>query len=390
MNDNWSEIIEILRPIIETSFTKSSLKTAVENCLRMIGWKTSNKSMISNYQTDSGKIIDLVLGEKLSDDEYFPVLPVSISQEDTVAKNVIFENMELLGSKIGLSFGKNIEIYYKHDKDIPNCVCKIAYNVGEVNGSRLLDCLDASLFKEADFTKFAEELYQNINPEDKLNDLISLLKSDKSYLKQIVEDYLKEKGFEVDLVQNKLENILVVMCDKGSEPQEKTKNIVSENLPKYTTTAQHDTTKFSIDGVNYLSKRNFVLEVVKKYVHDHEWADYNELEKVFPSDITSKVRGIVRPLSTVEEWIKTQPDLQKRYCMKPGEVIRLKNGMDVVVYNQWGSMNFPLFLNIAKSLYTVTSNKPYNGIEPVKEEETKKGVGISISEKSLETFSKKK
>ena len=89
MNDNWSEIIEILRPIIETSFTKSGLKNAVENCLRMIGWKTSNKSMISNFQTDSGKIIDLVLGEKLSDDDYFPVLPVSIFQEDTYSVSII-------------------------------------------------------------------------------------------------------------------------------------------------------------------------------------------------------------------------------------------------------------------------------------------------------------
>lgn len=390
MNDNWSEIIEILRPIIETSYTKSELKKAVETCLRMIGWKTSNKSMLSDYQTESGKIIDLVLGEKLSDGDFFPVLPIAILQEDAHSKSVIFENMDVLSSKIGLSISNNIEIYYKHDNDIPSCVCKIAYNVGDENGSNLLECLDARNFKEEKFEKFVEELYKNINPEDRLNEIVSLLISDKSYIKRIIEGYLISKGFDAATVRKRIEDFPVLMCDKNALPYEEPKIIVSESLPKYVSTTQHDTTRFSIDGINYLSKRNFVLAVVKRYVSEHEFADYDELEKVFPSKIISKTRGVIRPLNTVKEWMKTQPDLQKRYCMKPNEIIRLKNGMDIVVHNQWGANTFPSFLSIAQRLYNVTSNKPYNDLESKEELTVNEGIGISISEQSLETFSKKK
>lgn len=127
---------------------------------------------------------------------------------------------------------------------------------------------------------------------------------------------------------------------------------------------------------------------MKQYVDEHENIDIDELEKVFPSEIASKVRGVVRPLYLVKQWIEKQPDLVNRYCLKPDEIITLSNGMEVVVYNQWGAKSFPAFLNKVKTLYRVYSSQPYGNIDSI-QANGRSGIGISISEKSLENFSKK-
>jgi hypothetical protein len=41
----------------------------------------------------------------------------------------------------------------------------------------------------------------------------------------------------------------------------------------------------------------------------------------------------------------------------------LYDGTEIVVNSQWGSKNFPRFLALAKKIYNVTSDAPYEGIE---------------------------
>lgn len=389
MNDNWSEIIEILKPIVDGCFSKEELKRAVENCLRMIGWKTSNRSMLSNYSTQSGAVIDLVLGEKQDGDDIHPVLPVTVFQYDSYSKRKIYENMNTLGSKIGLCFSDKIEVYYRNSLNTPTCVSVIEYDINDVKGSKLLDYLSANVFTEAGFTKYAEELYGNISTADRLKERISLIFSDKEFLKNIIQNYLIEDGFEASVVNKELEKYSVSFFEKYAE-QKNELGLVNEPILQDSSfsTQKHDTTKFSIDGKNYFNKRTFVYQVVKQYVDEHENIDIDELEKVFPSEIASKVRGVVRPLSLVKQWIEKQPDLVNRYCLKPDEIITLSNGMEVVVYNQWGAKSFPAFLNKVKTLYRVYSSQPYGNIDSI-QANGRSGIGISISEKSLENFSKK-
>ncbi len=389
MNDNWSEIIEILKPIVDGCFSKEELKRAVENCLRMIGWKTSNRSMLSNYSTQSGAVIDLVLGEKQDGDDIHPVLPVTVFQYDSYSKRKIYENMNTLGSKIGLCFSDKIEVYYRNSLNTPTCVSVIEYDINDVKGSKLLDYLSANVFTEAGFTKYAEELYGNISTADRLKERISLIFSDKEFLKNIIQNYLIEDGFEASVVNKELEKYSVSFFEKYAE-QKNELGLVNEPILQDSSfsTQKHDTTKFSIDGKNYFNKRTFVYQVVKQYVDEHENIDIDELEKVFPSEIASKVRGVVRPLSLVKQWIEKQPDLVNRYCLKPDEIITLSNGMEVVVYNQWGAKSFPAFLNKVKTLYRVYSSQPYGNIDSI-QANGRSGIGISISEKSLENFSQK-
>ena len=117
-----------------------------------------------------------------------------------------------------------------------------------------------------------------------------------------------------------------------------------------------DRTKYSFEGGELLSKRRFVLEVVKYYVRCHPQISYESLIRVFPATLHSnKTNGVIKRYNDVAKQVALNPDVRNRFFMKDDEVIVLSNGMKVVVHNQWGN-DFDKFLKVAESLYTVKSS----------------------------------
>lgn len=117
-----------------------------------------------------------------------------------------------------------------------------------------------------------------------------------------------------------------------------------------------DRTKYSFEGREFLSKRRFVLEVVKHYVSCHPQISYESLIRVFPATLHSnKSNGVIKRYNDVAKQVVLNPDVRNRFFMKDDEVITLSNGMKVVVHNQWGD-DFDKFLKVAESLYTVKSS----------------------------------
>lgn len=117
-----------------------------------------------------------------------------------------------------------------------------------------------------------------------------------------------------------------------------------------------DRTKYSFEGGELLSKRRFVLEVVKYYVRCHPQISYESLIRVFPATLNSnKTNGVIKRYSDVAKQVALNPDVRNRFFMKDDEIIVLSNGMKVVVHNQWGE-DFEKFLRVAESLYTVESS----------------------------------
>lgn len=115
-------------------------------------------------------------------------------------------------------------------------------------------------------------------------------------------------------------------------------------------------TKYSFEGGELLSKRRFVLEVVKYYVRCHPHISYENLIRVFPAKLNSnKTNGVIKSYNDVAKQVALNSDVRNRFFMKDDEVITLSNGMKVVVHNQWGE-DFEKFLKVAESLYTVKSS----------------------------------
>ena len=121
-----------------------------------------------------------------------------------------------------------------------------------------------------------------------------------------------------------------------------------------------DRTKFSFEGSEMFSKRRFVLEVVRYFVHCHPQISYESLIRVFPPTLNSnKSNGVIRRYDDIQKQIAWNPEVRNRFFLKGDEIIELFNGMKVVVHNQWGD-DFKNFLKIAETLYNVKSNNVSN------------------------------
>ncbi len=110
-------------------------------------------------------------------------------------------------------------------------------------------------------------------------------------------------------------------------------------------------TKYSVAGIGEnLNKRKLVFEIVKDYAAKNN-PSFEELQKVFSDEIQGSL-GFIRKDSEVKD--------SKRFNMD--EPLTLKNGINVVVSNQWGE-NIANFLAVAENLgYKVSSQ--------IQEEET--------------------
>ena len=110
-------------------------------------------------------------------------------------------------------------------------------------------------------------------------------------------------------------------------------------------------TKYTVEGLGEKeNKRKLVYEIVKDYAAKNN-PSFEELKKVFPDEIQGS-KGFIRKESEVKD--------PKRFNMR--EPISIKNGMHVVVTNQWGE-NIANFLAAAEKLgYEISSQ--------IQEEET--------------------
>lgn len=144
-----------------------------------------------------------------------------------------------------------------------------------------------------------------------------------------------------------------------------------------------DRTRYSFEGGELLSKRRFVLEVVKYYVRCHPQISYESLIRVFPATLHSnKSSGVIKRYNDVAKQVALNPDVRNRFFMKDDEVITLSNGMKVVVHNQWGE-DFEKFLKVAESLYTVkSSNESYvQSVSPAFDKDKGKQLANSVEAK---------
>lgn len=127
--------------------------------------------------------------------------------------------------------------------------------------------------------------------------------------------------------------------------------------------SSRDRTKYSFEGGQMLSKRRFVLEVVKYYVHCHPHISYENLIRIFPSTLNSnKSNGVIKLYNDIAKQIALNPDVRNRFFLKDDEIIVLFNGMKIVVHNQWGK-DFDNFLKVVRSIYNVKSSNDVDELQ---------------------------
>lgn len=392
INDDWLEIVETIKPHVESKVSYTLYFNSVVNALRLLGWKktkgTIKLSPNNDIQNKSVILINLINKSK-----QIPVLPVDLNKKVEERKqdlNLLFKVMREKKSNIGILFSETINIYYmrgKTNSDAPDCIMVIRYDNNDINGAVLCDLLSYDTFKYEKIDSYCKKLLDNNSIVFKIRQEIDSILRDSRLLKRILADHLVKEGHNEN-------DVLQVLQDYEFNP-EVNSNFSDEKVPDIEVPHRNsrDTTQFSFDGgKTYYNKRQFVLNIIKDYVKKHPSVSFEKLETIFPPELsTTKVRGVIKPLKIIEKWIKENPDIRKRYFLSPSDIITLGDGTQVVVHNQWGN-HFPFFLNAAKKIYDIKSNQPYQDIvsEDMVESEQTEQTGIVITLDSINKFKNQK
>lgn len=366
MNENWSEIIEIMKPVIGQGRNRDVIKMALSSCLRTLGWRTTTGSMRNDFITKSGKTIDIVLGKEGVAGYYHIVLPILINTEKSENDIIDYISGVMLdiNVKIAIVVGSSFNLYF-FDNDIQKAVLigNISFEQDNEEGLKFSSLFSAHEFDETNLIVYFASLYKSRLPRMKLDSLIRSLISDNSKAEEVLRLYLEYEGFEGEIVDDALRDVGVDIFFKNDVASEEMLHY-QEPENKQLSKSGHDNTRFSLNGGPFLSKRHFVLSVVSQFVQDNPTITLEQLETRFPSEIASKERGVIRTWEQVQSWATEKgPDILSRYCSKTNEIITLYDGTKIVVNSQWGSRNFPRFLALAKTLYQVNSDAPYEGVE---------------------------
>jgi hypothetical protein len=312
------------------------------------------------------------------------LIPVHVTSTDDAKSSLdeICSIINELESKVGIMIGKKISLFYKKN-NLPQCIAQIELTKNNEAGQKLCSYLFAETLEETNLLNYMDEIYEENKQKHGLEEFIDSLLHNQGMAKSTIIEYLIIKGYNKVDVEDSLADINVFAIDKKSVALD---NPIQKPVIENRNAGKRDNTRFSFDNSPFYTKREFVLQVIKRYVKDHPDATMEDLEVQFPSEIISKTRGVVRPLTLVKKWIETNPDVAVRFELDKDKIITLKDGMEVVVHNQWGA-HFPKFLRIAKTLYDVTSDKPYQEELPVIQE-VNEPRSIQITETSLQSFSK--
>lgn len=208
-NEDWSEIVDTLRPYLNGNPAKEKLLKDVENCLRFLGWKKTNGTMRSRSTSDgeSGKpAITLLKREGDSGWQAFPVMT---------------ESPDGMTYAMGLYIRENIRLYYRPDSGtgIPVCVLTAEFREDDTNGPLLCALLSYKEFDLQSVENFCLRRYNLIRTGGSfrqwVEDFLSGSTGKKNITGLLREKFMSE-GFEDSLIREELEKLgLRVRYEKG-------------------------------------------------------------------------------------------------------------------------------------------------------------------------------
>ena len=359
MIDNWIEIVETLQQCMRGNLKEAKYQQEIENCLKFLGWRTSNKTMQSQL------ILGFGSGSKLRPDitlykNGIPVLPIEIKRPDNVCNDKqigqLGNYMRQLKLNVGLYFGENIRFYYDNPNDLDNPinVFSVEFSEEDTNGMLFCEMLSYEKFDIKKMDDFCKEHYNQIVSRNNLCQRFSEFFAENIVTKNIVtliKDKFIKEGFDEYVINDELSQLICRIEWKHTPKIVKQTDNSVINISE----TEKNETKFSLDGDKYWGVGRFVLAVVKRYVSEHPDITLEELEEVFPSELNSSSKqGVIRSI----EFLNEHPNY--RFYKKEDELIRLKNNQYIAVNTQWGNTgysrpHFQKFLEHVRHFYHVYS-----------------------------------
>lgn len=177
--------------------------------------------------------------------------------------------------------------------------------------------------------------------------------SKRDRIQAYINGGISNENFEAKVEKSEVESIVNdgKSLEKNTQADiAKTKYGSSDSEPLLLVDQQLDK-DYSFNGKQQLSKRRFVLEVVKEYVRQHPRITYESLLKIFPASLNyNKSNGVIKLYSDVIEKCSINPNCSNYFFLDVKDIIVLENGVNVVVHSQWGK-DFDNFFKVARSLF---------------------------------------
>lgn len=357
MKDTWKEIVSDLSDLLDCNSKENEYQKAIENCLKLLGWKKSNNTMIPQYNLHIGSVNSLRIDIVLCKNEK-PVLPIEIKRPNVECKTKdkqITSYMRQLKSNIGLYIGENIQIYYDvpdNSKESAISVFKVEFLEDDEKGLELCNLLSYDNCSKEKLEEFSKDCYEKIietkNLKQRLNDFLSSANQENN-IKDLIKTKFIEEGFKEENIEKELENISSVIYRKQEE--------IHTELPKISQNRQYnfkrDNSKHLFNG-QYYSMGRYALEAIRDIVRNNPKITFFELEKFIPEELQNRTNGVIERLEDVKARKFGSKDTGKRYFMEEDEIIHLFDGTQVVVYTQWVSdKNFKVFKKAIEKYYHI-------------------------------------
>ena len=209
-NDNWPEIVDSLRPYLKAQPAKEKFLKATANCLKILGWRNTNGTMVSRPPADgiSGRPYLLLLKqEETTGLQAFPVMTEYPSSMHYTA---------------GLYVGENIRLYYKipDRADAPTCVLTAELRDDDANGPLLCDLLSFKSFNLKSMENFCLQRYNLMRTGGSfrqwMEDFLSGDIGTENLTALLVEKFMAE-GFEESLVREELDRLHLRVCYENGQ-----------------------------------------------------------------------------------------------------------------------------------------------------------------------------
>lgn len=166
MNENWPEIVEDLSPYLATGWDKSECLRGIGNCLRYLGWKKTNGTMVFGHKPvpGDGESVqpDICLCMKNGENAPLPVLPVITEGQEQNTEKRLALFMKRSGFNVALYIGRNIGLYYRvpGGTEEPVRVLSAEFRKDDTEGSAICDLLAYDGFSPEKMERFCKERYK--------------------------------------------------------------------------------------------------------------------------------------------------------------------------------------------------------------------------------------
>jgi hypothetical protein len=178
--------------------------------------------------------------------------------------------------------------------------------------------------------------------------LISITGSGKNAQYEAIKGTGSEENAEGLIVETHKTTVVVAekkATTEKSGPKEDTVNTLAPSEDEGSSAGKRHQGSYKFTGKDY-KKGPLALAVVKKAVEQNPEMTLEELKSAFPDEIV-KYYGICQTLKFGKE---KSGKYYQRYFMKEDQIIKLNDGMEVVVTNQWTKEGIDKFIAHVKKM----------------------------------------